>query len=114
MTRVILATMLIAVMVLVAAATASAYQTHKINYVKVGMTDDGRPIYLAIMQLNYMDADVAARLFGGTGVSGSHGAINRPSATQGYDGGANGRYGRTDGYSPDYGQDNRRVYDRRY
>ena len=114
MTRVILATILIAVMVLVAAATASAYQTHKINYVKVGMTEDGRPIYLAIMQLNYMDADVAARLFGGTGVSGAIGAVGRSPATQGYDGGANGRYGRTDGYSPDYGQDNRRGYDRRY
>jgi hypothetical protein len=114
MTRVILATILIAVMVLVAAATATAYQTHKVNYVKVGMTDDGRPIYLAIIQLNYMDADLAARLFGGTGVSGATGVTGRSPATQGYDGGANGRYGRSDGYSPDYGQGYGRGYDQRY
>lgn len=114
MTRAIMVTVLIAVMVLVVAAAATAYQTHKINYVKVGMTDDGRPVYVAIIQMNYIDAEVAARLFGGSAVSGSNSVMGRPSATQGYDGGANGRYGRNDGYSPSYGQDYGRGYDRRW
>ena len=53
MTRAMLAAILIATMVLVTAAAASAYQTHKINYVKVGMTDDGRPVYIAIIQMTF-------------------------------------------------------------
>lgn len=109
MTRAMLAAILIATMVLVTAAAASAYQTHKINYVKVGMTDDGRPVYIAIIQMNYMDAEVAARLFGGTAVSGGTGAQTRSSATQGY-GGANSRYGGSSGYSPDYSYGRDRSY----
>ena len=86
MNRAILPAILVAVMILMAASAAFAAPKHKVNYVKVGMTDDGRPVYVAIIQMNYMNAELAARLFGGTAVSGQNSALARPPVTKGYSG----------------------------
>ena len=98
MRRAILVAVLIAAMALVAAAAVSASQSHKVNYVRVGVTDDGRPVYVAIIHLNYINADVIARLFGGAAPAGSTGSPSRYPSARGYDGGANGRFGTDDSF----------------
>jgi len=82
---IIIAIVALGILVL-ATASAMAAPRHNVKYVKIGITDDGRPVYVAIIQMNYMSAEVAARLFGGTSVSSQSGALARPPVTHGYNG----------------------------
>jgi len=84
MRRIILVTLATAVLLVAAAVAANASPTRTINYLKVGETADGQPLYIAIIQLKYMDATLAAEIFGGQALPGQNMMIYRPSDSRNY------------------------------
>jgi len=93
MRRIALVTLVTAVLLVAAAVAADASPTRTIKYLKVGETTDGQPLYIAFIQLKYMDAALAAEIFGGQALPGQNMMIYRPSASRNY--GSNNR--RSDG-----------------
>lgn len=69
MTNRTLTVVLITLMFVATALAAHAYPNREITYVRVGETADGQPVYMALMQMKYMDAALAAYIFGGQAVT---------------------------------------------
>ncbi len=73
------------VLLLVTTSLVWAAPGHSVQYLRIGQTADGQPVYVAFIQLNYMSAALAADIFGGQVISGqntmAYGAFNG----QGYD-----------------------------
>ena len=84
MRRIALVTLLTAVLLIAAAVAANASPTRTIKYLKMGETADGQPLYIAIIQLKYMDAALAAEIFGGQALPGQNMMIYRPSDSRNY------------------------------
>jgi len=84
MRRIMLVTLLTAVLLVAAAVAANASPTRSIKYVKVGVTADGQSLYIALIQLKYMDATLAAEIFGGQALPGQNMMIYRPSDSRNY------------------------------
>jgi len=93
MRRIILLTLVTTVLLIAAAVAANASPTRTIKYLKVGETTDGQPLYIALIQLKYMDAALAAEIFGGQALPGQNMMTYGPSASRNY--GSNNR--RSDG-----------------
>ena len=84
MRRIILVTLATAVLLVAATVAANASPTRSIKYLKVGETADGQPLYIALIQLRYMDATLAAEIFGGQALPGQNMMIYRPSDSRNY------------------------------
>jgi hypothetical protein len=86
--RIVLVTGLMLVMLMAMTLAADASPTRQIQYVRVGQSTDGQPVYMALVPLKYMDSALGALLFGGQAFVGQqqqqYGPMTyRPSAVQG-------------------------------
>ncbi len=107
MRRIMLVTLATAVLLVAAAVAANASPTRTIKYVKVGETADGQTLYIAFIQLKYMDATLAAEIFGGQALPGQNMMIYRPSDSRNY-GSNNSRRGDERNTGRGYGSDDTR------
>ncbi len=91
MRKIVAIALVTAVLLIALAVAANASPTRNIKYVRVGETADGQPVYVAVIQLKYMHAALAARVFGGQVIPDQNTMMYRPSDSQNY-GRDNSRY----------------------